>query len=139
MPGFLLDTNHLSAALTRTSTLRERILRARQAGQRLGTCIPVLSELEVGIRQTADPEANRHALTRLLSQVRIWPLDRSTAVEYGAVYLELRRAGVVISQVDMMLAALTPTMGLTLLTTDGDFKAVAGIRVENWLAPETGA
>src|SRR5438046_2175726 len=106
MPGFLLDTNHLSAALNRNATLRERILRARQVGHRLGTCIPVLCELEVGIQQTANPEANRQALTRLLAQVRIWPLDRATAVEYGRVYLELRRAGVVLSQVDMMLSAL---------------------------------
>src|SRR5262245_66332946 len=114
MPGFLLDTNHLSAALNRHSRLRERILRARQAGQRLGTCNPVLCELEVGIEQTADPAANRQALTRILAQVRIWPLDRAAAQHYAKVYLELRRAGVVISQVDMMLAALARERGLTL-------------------------
>ena len=80
-----------------------------------------------------NPEANRQALTRLLAQIRIWPLDRATAVEYGAVYTELRSAGIVMSQVDMLLASLARTMGLVLLTTDGDFKSVTGLRVENWL------
>lgn len=135
MPAFLLDTNHLGAALSRTSRLRERLWQARHAGHRFGTCVPVLAELEAGIQQTPDPEANRQALTRLLSQVRTWPLDRSTAKAYGTVYQELRRAGVVISQVDMLLAALARTMGLILLTTDSDFRHVAGLRIENWVAP----
>ena len=98
----------------------------------------MLCELEVGIKQTADPEANRQALSRLLAQVRIWPLDRAVAAEYGTIYQELRRAGVVLSQVDMMISALARTMGLTVLTTDRDFEAVAGARIENWLAPEAG-
>jgi hypothetical protein len=37
--------------------------------------------------------------------------------EYCVVYLELRRARVVVSQVHMMLAALARTTKLTLLTT----------------------
>lgn len=134
MAGFLLDTNHLSAALNRVSTLRERLLRARQVGQRLGTCVPVLCELEVGIEQTANPEGNRQALSRLLRQIRTWPLDRPASIEYSRIFHELRRAGVVMSQVDMMVAALGRIMGLTVLTTDNDFKAVSGLRTENWLA-----
>ena len=49
MPGYLLDNNHLSAAIGRAETVRERIAQFHRAGHRFGTCFPVLCELETGI------------------------------------------------------------------------------------------
>jgi len=46
MAGFLLDTNHLGEAIRPVSRVRERIEQARRAGLRVGTCVPVLCELE---------------------------------------------------------------------------------------------
>jgi tRNA(fMet)-specific endonuclease VapC len=69
----------------------------------------------------------------LLRHVRLWPLDGDTARIYGAVYIELRRTGRVLSQVDMILAALARQHKLTVLTTDRDFEALADLRVENWV------
>jgi tRNA(fMet)-specific endonuclease VapC len=63
----------------------------------------------------------------------LWPIDPVIAEVYGAVYLELRRAGRALSQVDRMLAALARHMRLTLLTTDQDFQALPDIPTENWL------
>src|SRR5947208_183787 len=113
---YLLDTNHLAAALAPVSRVRERIQQTRRAGMILGTCVPVLCELEVGIQQTGKPEANRRALMTLLKQVRLWPIEREMARTYGEIYLDLRGRGRVLSQVDMMLAALAERMNLTLLT-----------------------
>ena len=52
---------------------------------------------------------------------------------YGEIYVDLRRRGRVLSQVDMMIAALARQMGLTLLTADRDFEALPDLRIENWL------
>ncbi len=49
MKGYLLDTNHLSAAIRPVSPLRERIEQTRRTGIRVGTCVPALCELEVAI------------------------------------------------------------------------------------------
>jgi tRNA(fMet)-specific endonuclease VapC len=106
MPDYLLDCNHLSAALRKVAPVRERIHQQRKAGDRFISCYPVLCELEVGIQQTRKPEDNRRRLAQLLRHVRLWPLDTETTRLYGAVYIELRRQGRVLSQVDMMLAAL---------------------------------
>jgi tRNA(fMet)-specific endonuclease VapC len=133
MPGYLLDCNHLGGALRKLSPLRERIHQARRSGQRFISCYPVLCELEVGIQQTAKPEENRRRLEQLLRHVRLWLLDAETTRFYGAVYLELRRQGRVLSQVDMLLAALARQHKLTVLTTDRDFEALSDLRVENWL------
>jgi tRNA(fMet)-specific endonuclease VapC len=59
-------------------------------------------------------------------------LDAETARLYGAVYLDLRRQGRALSQVDMILAALARQHKLTVLTTDRDFEALPDLRVENW-------
>src|SRR5690349_21326695 len=106
MPDYLLDCNHLSAALRKVAPIRDRIHQARKAGHRFISCYPVICELEAGIQQTAKPEENRRRLTQLLRQIRLWPLDAETARLYGTVYLELRRLGRALSQVDMALAAL---------------------------------
>ena len=56
MAGYLLDTNHLGQAVTRTSTVRKRLEEARKAGERLGTCVPALCEIEAGVQQVRYPE-----------------------------------------------------------------------------------
>jgi tRNA(fMet)-specific endonuclease VapC len=133
MADYLLDCNHLSATLARVSPVRERIHRERRAGHRFVTCHPVLCELEVGIQQTARPDENRRRLAQLLRHVRLWPLDVETARRYGAVYIELRRLGRVLSQVELMLAALARQHTLIVLTTDRDFEALPDLSIENWV------
>jgi tRNA(fMet)-specific endonuclease VapC len=132
MPDYLLDCNHLSAALRKVSPVRERIHLGRRAGHRFISCYPVLCELEVGIQQTSKPEENRRRLAQLLRHVRLWPLDADIARFYGAIYLDLRRSGRALSQVDMILAALARLHKLTVLTTDRDFEALSDLHVENW-------
>src|SRR5260370_922839 len=131
MPDYLLDCSHLSAALRKVSLVRERIHQARRAGHRFVSCYPVLCELEAGIQQTAQLADNRRRLVQLLRHVRLWPLDAETTRLYGMLYLELGRVGRVLSQVDIMLAALARQHRLILLTTDRDFEALPDLRVEN--------
>jgi tRNA(fMet)-specific endonuclease VapC len=134
MAGYLLDTNHLSAAIRRLSPLRERIRNEIRQGIRFGTSMPVICELEAGIQQTKRPAACRATLDRLLQEVRIWPVDREIAHLFGEIYVELRRSGRAMSHVDIVLAALARSMDLTILTTDRDFEALPDIRTENWLS-----
>jgi len=133
MADYLLDCNHLSAAIRKVSLLRDRLHRERQAGHRLITCVPVLCELEVGIQQTAKPAEYRRRLTAILRNVRLWPTDLETSQIYGMVFHELRREGRALSQVDIVLVAMARQHKLTLLTSDQDFDPIADLRVENWI------
>lgn len=133
MADYLLDCNHLSAALRATSAVRKRIHQEQRSGRRFVTCHPVLCELEAGIQQTARLEENRRELRQLLKLIRLWPLDTGTTRLYGTVFIELRQKGRILSQVDIMLAALARQHKLTLLTTDRDFEALADIKAENWI------
>ena len=135
MPAYLLDTNHVGMAVDRTSVVGQRIFEARLAGMRLGTCVPVLCEIEAGMRQLRHKVKYRRNLNHLLLQLRLWPVDLKTARIYGDTYMELRQRGRVLSQVDIMVAALARQRKLTILTTDGDFEALPDIRTADWSKP----
>src|SRR5438552_18706899 len=121
MSGRLLDTNHVGLAARHKSRMVTRIRTELRRGVRVGTCIPVLCEIEVGARRVADPIKYRDSVQELLQYVRLWPLTEITARLYGEIAGDLRRRGRILSQVDMMLAALCHEMDLTLVTTDNDF------------------
>jgi tRNA(fMet)-specific endonuclease VapC len=132
--GYMLDTNHLSKAVRTGSVVQRRIAELPAAGVKVGVCVPVLCEIEAGIQQINRPDDYRRDLERLLRQVRIWPLDRLTARLYGEIHHDLKRRGRILSQVDMMLAALARQMKLTLVTSDNDFAALPDVSTENWLS-----
>jgi predicted nucleic acid-binding protein len=130
---FLVDTNHLSAAINPISVVRERLYQQHRQGARFRTCIPVICELEVGVQDSPHADSYRRQLKHLVRKVKLIPLDLTLAQGYGEVFRELRRLGRPLSQVDMMLAAMVRNTKWTLLTADRDFEALPDIRTENWL------
>jgi predicted nucleic acid-binding protein len=91
-----------------------------------------VAELEAGIQQTLKNRKKIGGGWTSYYHVRLWPLDANTARQFGTVYMELRRLGRVLSQVDMMLAALARQHKLTVLITDRDFEALTDLQAENW-------
>ena len=133
MKRYLLDTNHVYAAIQPVSKLRDRVRQTIRRGISVGTCIPALCETEMGIQGTAHLKERRRVLTEFLTYVKIWPMNRLSAEAYGEVALEAKAMGRVLSQVDLMLAALARIEKLTIVTTDKDFAAFPDIAKENWL------
>jgi len=130
--GFLLDTNQLKVGVRRDSSVAIRIETERKRGRRVGTCIPALCELETGILQVRDPAPYRPTLLVLLRQLKVWPLTLTTAQLFGEIHQDLKRRGRALSSVDIMLAALSREMDLTLVTTDKDFAALTWLKTEDW-------
>jgi predicted nucleic acid-binding protein len=79
MSAYLLDTNHVGLAVDQASLVGRRIVEARLADIRLGTCLPVLCEIEAGMRQVRHKAKYRRDLNHLLLQMRLWPIDLKTA------------------------------------------------------------
>ena len=133
MNRYLLDTNHLSAYLDRRPALLQRIDAALRAGDRFGICLPVLCEYRAGIRLGRRYRSNLSRLQAALAIFRLWPTDEQTAAEFATLFQELRAAGRMLSQFDLLIAAVARQGKLTLLTEDRDFKPVSQLPVENWL------
>ena|SRR5437762_13360834 len=132
MKGFLLDTNHVGQAVRPDSHLWGRIYSAKRRGLRVGTCVPVLCEVESGRLNVVRPDVYLRGLNGLLRKIRLWPLNRLTAEYFGEIANDLRRRGRALSQIDVILAALCREMDLTLVTTDKDFTALPWLKTEDW-------
>lgn len=133
MTRYLLDTNHLGEAIGRVSMVRDRVQQLHRQGTVFGTCGPVLCELLVGLALRKDATRCCKRLDGLLQMVRLWPIDLAVAEHYAKVYHELSKAGRALSQVDIMLGAMSRHLKAKLLTTDQDFQALPDVETENWL------
>jgi tRNA(fMet)-specific endonuclease VapC len=132
--SFLLDTNILSEHLRRPSGLAHRFF---QYSGRLYTSSIALAELFVWAHSRPDPTKVLNAIDELLFQeVALLDYDRDCANEFGRVRMELRRQGIEVPTVDLMIASVALVYDLTMVThTAPDFQNLPGLRLDDWLTP----
>ncbi len=133
----MLDTNAVSVFMHgRSAALDIKIANYRK---------PVLSisaitygETLFGLRNR--PEAVRLAATAdiLFELVDILPWTAEVADSYGILRAEMRRAGISLQPLDMLIAAHAVSAGTVLVTADKAFRHVPGLETEDWTAPRLG-
>ncbi|MBI1901406.1 MAG: type II toxin-antitoxin system VapC family toxin [Planctomycetia bacterium] len=119
--------------MDRQRGVERQVDEALRQGDRVGICLPVLCEYRAGIRVSRRRKQNVARLQVALEVLRIWPVDDGTTVEFAELFRELRAAGRMLSQFDLLIAAVARQYDLTLLTADKDFERVQRLRVRNWL------
>lgn len=131
--SYLLDTNICSAHLERSGGLAHRML---QYSGRLYLSTIVLGELLAWAHQRRDPAPVLQQIEEeLLSDIVVLDYDRLCAEEFGRVRGTLLQRGVVVSEVDLMIAAAALRHNLTLVTNNTrDFNTLPGLQLEDWLA-----
>ncbi len=133
---YLLDTGIAQDLQFDRRGVRTRARAQRRLGHRIGICTPVLGELWSGVEGSATRESRERNLIRLrhaIATLAIWPYMDRAAQEFGRIYVELKRAGRFMQQIDMQIAAIARTMrNCVVVTKDSDLAAVVGIKVENW-------
>ena len=98
--------------------------------------MPVVGELFGGVEGSQTRDRNRQRLILTLNRLPIWPFDRTAAEEFGRLFVELRRMGRLMQQIDIQIAAIALSMGnTTVVSRDSDLFAVPGLTVENWAVP----
>lgn len=133
MNRFLLDTGIASDYINRRHGVYERAREEVTRGNAVGIGLPVLAELAAGIEHSASRDRNMKSLKMALTSLKLWPLDQAAAFEYGLIYAELARMGRPIGIADMLIAALGRTLPKCIVVSaDGDYDAVPGLKVENW-------
>jgi len=72
-------------------------------------------------------------LVEFLSRFKILEFTQTAAFEYGRIRYELKRRGVMIGPMDLLIAAHSIAENLTLFTNnEKEFRRVSHLRVENW-------
>jgi len=127
MRQILLDTN----AFVRFLAGDERVLASLAGADRVYMSVFVLGELNAGFRAGKKGRENRRILESFLEKPSVAVLEatRETAEIFGIVKDSLRKAGKPIPVNDVWIAAHALETGSVLVTYDGHFQAVAGLRV----------
>lgn len=124
----ILDTNALSA-LAEGDPAIEPIL--RQAMQ-IGIPVVVLGEYRFGIAQSRNRSSYERWLDEYLGRFRVLDVTDETSQRYAEVRLELKKAGKPIPANDLWIAALCRQHRLPILSRDGHFDAVQGLKRIGW-------
>jgi tRNA(fMet)-specific endonuclease VapC len=92
-----------------------------------------LAELEVGIRRSTNPEAQRRVVEGFVGLFEILPWDREATSHYGELRVDLERRGIAIGPLDLLIAAHARRLDATLVTANlREFRRVAGLSCREW-------
>ena len=132
--SYLLDTNTLSAHLRRPAGLAHRFF---QYSGRLYTSSICLAELYVWAYARADPAPLLASITQLLHyEVGIIDFGSECAEHFGETRAKLRKTGIEVSTVDLMIASVALHHDLALVTHNtNDFRNIPKLILEDWLIP----
>ena len=132
---YLLDTNILSELIRNPQGIVTDYI-TQHGEDSVCTSIVVASELRFG----AEKKGSRRLLSQLeavLSAIEILPLEEPSDRFYARLRNHLEKAGTPIGPNDMLIAAQTLSLGLTLITSnEREFSRVPGLSIENWLVSQ---
>ena len=96
-------------------------------------CIPVIvaGELFYGAQNSTLMEENVDIFSNFLSQYEVVEVDLPIAQTYGAIKAQLKKDGITIPENDLWIAATAKAKQYTLISYDGHFAKIDGLRVIN--------
>lgn len=130
----MLDTNAVSMAVHRRSPLLDRKL-DEIGGDAMAISAITYGEIVYGLEWK--PQARRLATSMMdfLREITVLPWTGETGDVYGTLRASLRRTGVSLQPLDLLIAAHALEAGATLVSSDSAFRHVPGLAVEDWTAP----
>ncbi|MCD6456637.1 MAG: type II toxin-antitoxin system VapC family toxin [Methanophagales archaeon] len=130
---YIIDTNIITAIMKSN----EKVKRRAQETILLGDAIFINGiryyEIKRGLL-AKDARKQLQFFDQLCKEYGLVLLDNQSIFDRAAgIYAELQRKGELIGDADILIAAITYTRNFTLVSDDGDFDKIQGLRVENWL------
>jgi len=132
-PAKLLDTNIcIYVARNHPATVARRFARAVPGS--LGISIITWGELCFGAAKSNDPPGVYSLLEQFSRMVKVLPLPAEAGPHYGAVRAALQKAGKLIGNNDLWIAAHALALGVPLVSNNlHEFERVPGLKLENWV------
>lgn len=125
---YLVDTDWIIDHLANVQSTTEKLRELHPQG--IALSVVSLAELYEGIYYSRDPEKNEKSLQTFLSKFPVLGVDRDICQCFGQERGKLRRAGKIIGDFDLLIAATCLCHNLTLLTNNvGHFERIEGLRL----------
>ena len=129
---YLLDTNiSIYIAKHNPSKVKQRFLEL--AASDLAMSIVTYGELCFGAEQSQTPAQTRQIIGRLAEVIQIEALTPKVGIHYGEIRAQLQKAGTMIGNNDLWIAAHARANDWTLVSNNlREFERVKGLSLENW-------
>lgn len=124
----IVDTNALSAIVDGEPAIASVI----EDAELLAITVVTLGEYRFGISQSVRKTQHEAWIRENLSRYRIFNITGETSGHYAQLRLALKRAGTPIPSNDLWIAALCREHNLPLLSRDGHFDRVKGLKRLTW-------
>ncbi len=130
---YLLDT-HTCIYLMKNEPQSVRSAFAKLSVNDVGISTMTLSELWYGVEHSRHREENGKLLKIFISPLVIAHYGESAAEHYGVIRAHLRKKGMMIGNMDLLIAAHAKALDVTLVTNNvREFRRVPGLKVANWV------
>ena len=132
MPVYMLDTDISSYIMKRSN---DRVLQQLQMVPVSAVCISAItkSELMYGVEVSPRRQRDQAALDVFLRHVQVMDFPGEAALDYASIRADLKTRGTMIGANDLLIAAHSRYLGLTLVTNNTrEFGRVERLKVENW-------
>ena len=130
---WLLDTDTCSYIFRRhPSGVADRFDRTSPGD--IGLSSIVLAELCFGVARRPNADQLRADIREFRESLLFLPWDADAADHYGDIRAYLKRRGLLIGSMDLMIAAHARSLDATLVTNNvKHLRRVPGLRLENWI------
>jgi predicted nucleic acid-binding protein len=129
---FLLDTNICVYWLKGNEHIEQKILSVGLDNVALS--FVNVSELYYGAYKSQRVDANLSLIRQLTGQLSVIESDEAISEMFGDMKATLEKAGTIIDDADLFIAACARVHGLTLVTNNvKHFKRIKGLKLENWV------
>lgn len=127
---YLLDTDWAVHHLNGHAAIIQRLQALQPEG--LGLSVVALAELYEGVCYSRDPAQSEQKLNDFLESVTVVGIDEATAKIFGRERGRLRAEGMLIGDMDLLIAATALQYNITLLTNNRrHFDRIEGLRIES--------
>lgn len=135
MNGYILDTNIVTAYLKKNPLVMQRMRHAEATGHPVMLNAVSYYETRRGLL-FAGARVQMTAFERLWRALGIVMIDQAALDKAAEIYADLRAAGQLIEDADILIAAIALVNDLTLVTNNtAHFSRIAGLQLEDWLIP----
>jgi predicted nucleic acid-binding protein len=128
---YLLDTNVIADRLKDIQPLSDRMSQAFKTGYILILCQPVYYEIIRGLEKAGSIRKMRSLYEDVLPQLTSEALTDEDWRQAATYWVDAQRKGRALSDIDLLVAAMTTRLEATLVSSDQDFD-VLPVKREDW-------
>jgi tRNA(fMet)-specific endonuclease VapC len=128
----ILDTDILVALLKGKPDATKAMSVLEEKNGEVATTIITVYELLKGAYSSSKPKENLTKVQNVISNLQVLNLSFQACEEASKIYQDLRQAGRLIGEFDVLIAAIARTYDETIMTRDGHYSFIRGIKVTEW-------